>query len=264
MTSMSNRTLLLIFLLILAAGRYGLLDTVTDTITVFWEARTFTERVIIGTFTFFFFAGVTGLDGGRPGEKPLPSPKVDVADASDKKNPRVYFDMTIGEEKAGRITMELFASVVPITAENFRCLCTGEKGMGEHGTPLHYKGSTFHRVIPKFMCQGGDFTWGNGKGGESIYGRQFEDEWDNGYIAHSVPGLLSSANSGRDTNSSQFFLTTAENPLTWLDGKHVVFGRVVEGMDVVKAIEAVGSNGGACSKKVVIADCGEIKRKATK
>merc|ERR1711879_343176 len=129
------------------------------------------------------------------------------------------------------------------------------------GKPLHYKGSAFHRVIPGFMCQGGDFTAGNGTGGESIYGDRFADEWTNGYIAHSQPMLLSMANAGPNTNGSQFFLTTAVTP--HLDAKHVVFGRVAKGEDVVKKIEAVGSGSGSTSKAVIVADCGEVKTKDT-
>ena len=170
-------------------------------------------------------------------------------------NPRVFFDITIGDKAAGRITFELFADVVPKTAENFRALCTGEKGMGKQGKALHYKGSRFHRVIQQFMCQGGDFTRGNGTGGESIYGNKFEDE--NFKLKHTVPGLLSMANAGPGTNGSQFFITTIVTD--WLDGKHVVFGKVVEGMDVVKKMEAAGSRDGKTSADVVIADCGELK-----
>ncbi|CAH1414391.1 peptidyl-prolyl cis-trans isomerase [Lactuca sativa] len=169
-------------------------------------------------------------------------------------NPRVFFDMTVGGSPAGRIVMELFADTTPKTAENFRALCTGEKGTGTSGKNLHYKGSSFHRVIPNFMCQGGDFTRGNGTGGESIYGNKFADE--NFKKKHTGPGILSMANAGPNTNGSQFFICTEKTE--WLDGKHVVFGEVVEGMDVVRAIEKVGSGSGTTSKPVVIADCGQL------
>ncbi|CAL8463957.1 g3492 [Coccomyxa elongata] len=169
-------------------------------------------------------------------------------------NPVVFFDVSAGGSPLGRIEMTLRADVVPRTAENFRALCTGEKGVGRMGKPLHFKGSSFHRVIPNFMCQGGDFTAGNGTGGESIYGAKFADE--NFTLKHTGPGILSMANAGPNTNGSQFFLCTAETG--WLDGKHVVFGSVTKGMDVVKKVESFGSAQGRTSKPVVITDCGQL------
>lgn len=173
---------------------------------------------------------------------------------------KVYFDIKINDEKAGRVTIGLFGDEVPRTAENFRALCTGEKGKGASGKPLHYKGSIFHRVIPKFMCQGGDFTNADGTGGESIYGEKFADEKFG--VIHDVPGVLSMANSGPNTNGSQFFITTEPTP--WLNGKHVVFGRVIKGMDVIKKVEARGSGRGKTTAVITIADCGELKAEEKK
>merc|ERR1711909_187963 len=162
-------------------------------------------------------------------------------------NPIVYFDTQIGGKDAGRIIFELNADVVPKTAENFRQLCLGH----EAGS---YKGSIFHRIIPNFMLQGGDFTNFNGTGGKSIYGNKFNDE--NFKVTHTQPGLLSMANAGPNTNGSQFFITTVACP--WLDGKHVVFGEVVEGMNVVKAVERQGTQSGRPKQPVTITNSGQL------
>ena len=184
-------------------------------------------------------------------DKALPVNPVAPPKEQNKENPVCFLDIKIGDNEPKRVEIELFKDKVPKTCENFRCLCTGEKG-----EKLHYKGSIFHRVIKNFMIQGGDFEKGNGTGGSSIYGQKFEDE--NFFYAHSREGLLCMANSGKDTNGSQFFITLKDTP--WLDKKHVVFGQVIKGMEVVKEVEALETDSQDKPKtNVVIENCGEIK-----
>ncbi|RKP05057.1 cyclophilin [Thamnocephalis sphaerospora] len=171
------------------------------------------------------------------------------------RNTKVFFDVAISGKPAGRMVFKLFNETVPRTAENFRALCTGEKGLGRSGKPLHFKNSVFHRIIPGFMAQGGDFTRGNGTGGESIYGEKFADE--NFKLQHTGKGVLSMANAGPNTNGSQFFICFEKTP--WLDGHHVVFGQITEGEEVLKSLERYGSRDGRTSERITIADCGEIK-----
>eukprot|EP00947_MAST-08B_sp_MAST-8B-sp1_P003287 g3287.t1 len=197
------------------------------------------SKILVATFL------VLALSGAEAGKKKAKGPKI---------THKVFFDVTIDGEAAGRIEFGLFGKTVPKTVENFRALCTGEKGQGKQGKPLHYKGSKFHRVIPNFMLQGGDFTHGTGVGGESIYGEKFADE--NFKLKHTTPGLLSMANAGPNTNGSQFFITTVVT--SWLDGRHVVFGKVLKGMDIVKKIEGEGSQSGSTNSEIVIADSGEL------
>ncbi len=196
-------------------------------------------------------------------------------------NEFVFFDISIGGnsgslvigfvyETVGRIVMEIYSSDLPKTAENFRALCTGEKGIGKQGKPLHFKGSSFHRVIQNFMIQGGDFTNGDGTGGESIYGEKFAGRYrrsdrspssDEGFpFKHDRPYLLSMANSGPNTNGSQFFITTAVT--SWLDGKHVVFGEVITGQSTVQEIEKIAKEEGTDKplQPCIVEDCGQLSR----
>ena len=161
--------------------------------------------------------------------------------------PHCFFDISIDGKGIGRIVFELYSDITPKTCENFRALCTGEKGFG-------YKGCPFHRIIPQFMIQGGDFTRHNGTGGKSIYGEKFADE--NFKVSFQGPGELAMANAGPNTNGSQFFITTIR--CDWLTGKHVVFGKVIEGMDVVKKMESYGSSSGKTKVNIAIADCGQL------
>lgn len=165
----------------------------------------------------------------------------------------VFFDINVGGQEKGRIEIELTANT-PNTSENFRALCTGEKGTGKSGKPLHFKGCTFHRVISGFMAQGGDFTVGNGTGGESIYGSKFADE--NFINKHTGRGILSMANAGPNTNGSQFFLCFVPTP--HLDGKHCVFGKVSKGIELLDVLEAVGSGTGKTTQPAYISNCGQL------
>ncbi|KAJ4880789.1 Peptidyl-prolyl cis-trans isomerase CYP21-1 [Raphanus sativus] len=170
---------------------------------------------------------------------------------------RVFFDIDVDGQRLGRIVIGLYGTLVPKTVENFRALCTGEKGKASSGKPLHYKGTQFHRIVSGFVVQGGDIIHGDGKGSESIYGGTFLDE--NFKAKHSHAGVVAMGNTGPDSNGSQFFITTVK--ASWLEGEHVVFGKVIQGMDYVFAIEGgAGTYSGKPRKKVVIADSGEIPK----
>lgn len=213
-----------------------------------WREYVNLQFVMIGAFILFKLYKAFGGRGGGPSKETRVVPLSQAIEAEG--NTRVWMDISIGDMAAGRLHFVLFNKVTPKTAENFRALCTGEKGFG-------YKGCPFHRVIPGFMLQGGDFTMQNGTGGKSIYGTTFADEFTSaGYVKHSVSGLLSMANAGPDTNGSQFFVTTSVT--SHLDGKHVVFGKVADeaSMAIVKDVEKVGSGSGSTSKPVLITDCG--------
>ncbi|KAL9651803.1 hypothetical protein ABK040_014448 [Willaertia magna] len=171
--------------------------------------------------------------------------------------PIVFLEFTVSNKKVGRVEIELYSDIVPKTAENFRALCTGEKGH-KGGKPLHYKNCKVHRIEPGFCIQSGDILKGNGTGGRSIYeSGKLEDE--NFLIKHDCPGIISMANSGPNTSSSQFFFTMSEGPLPQLDGKHVAFGKVISGFEVLKGLEQYGNRLGNVDKKVVISDCGQVE-----
>lgn len=223
-------------------------------------------------FAFWFF-GAYLLYSVFCGAWGVSKPKFDIKTMKEVEeapgNKKVFFDVFIGDSGASttstdkddtsvqRIEMLLFNSLCPKTAQNFLSLCIGDRGIGRSGKPLHYSGSSFHRVINDFMAQGGDFTTGDGRGGESIYGTYFADEYENGGVEHSEPYLLSMANRGPNTNGSQFFITFKKVP--HLDGKHVVFGKVVKGQDVVDQMNRLGSMSGTPKKSIKIVNCGETE-----
>ncbi|XP_014494565.1 peptidyl-prolyl cis-trans isomerase CYP21-1 [Vigna radiata var. radiata] len=209
--------------------------------------------LVLSIFLIFTYTGSTATYGST-------TPKLVVEEKIEQVpeiTHRVFLDIDIDKQRLGRIVIGLYGQVVPKTVENFRALCTGQKGKSENGLKLHYKGTPFHRIVSGFVIQGGDIVHHDGKGSESIYGGTFPDE--NFKIKHSHAGVVSMANSGPDSNGSQFFITTVK--ASWLDGEHVVFGKVVQGMDIVYAIEGgAGTYSGKPRKKVVIADSGEIPK----
>lgn len=222
------------------------------------------------TFRFGLFAASGFVAGAAASFSPTKAAGTSYTPpyATQSKNSQVFMDINIADgtswfgsstgRNAGRIEFELFDDTVPITARNFRELCRGGSGNSPEGKPLHFKGSVFHRIIPNFMLQGGDFTKGNGTGGCSIYGYKFKDEDFSGKAGRHVgPGLLSMANAGRNTNGSQFFVTTV--PCSWLDGKHVVFGQVLKNYELVKEIEGHGASNGKPRTTITVADCGVLK-----
>jgi len=193
---------------------------------------------------------------GLPPASPRTARAAGFVDKTERQiaNPQVFFEISIGGESKGRMVFELFADVVPETAENFRCLCTGERGRGASGKRLNFLGSVFHRIISNVGCVGGDITMGDGTGGESIYGHMFKDE--NFDVKHTEPGMLSMANSGPNSNGSQFLITTATCPQ--LDGKHVAFGKIVSGLDVLMLLEACDAEEGVPTQRILVLDCGEV------
>ncbi len=213
---------------------------------------------------YFLYVTATGAGWNSPARK---LNKVALEDVKGSLgNEKVFMDICVSGMTEGlvlreRIEIELFSSLVPKTSANFLHLCTGDRGLGKCGKRLHYKDSFFHRVIPGFMAQGGDFERGNGTGGESVYGGKFDDEFELGYVPHSEPYLLSMANKGSNTNSSQFFITFTATP--HLDGKHVVFGRVLESSKgAMRLLEKYGSPSGKPKAVLQVTDCGELKDKA--
>eukprot|EP00158_Paraphelidium_tribonemae_P005322 Partr_v1_DN27277_c0_g2_i2_m38619 putative PPIases accelerate the folding of proteins. It catalyzes the cis-trans isomerization of proline imidic peptide bonds in oligopeptides (By similarity) len=223
------------------AGTGSGMQSVDGSMRPLWEQESYIQEHIVAS----------GSTAGASASVDVPVAAKDLVDEGSRKKgndlPRVYLDISLDGAGIGRVIIELRSDVVPKTAENFRQLCTHQRGFG-------YKQSPVHRIVPEFMLQAGDFTKGNGTGGKSIYGDKFADE--NFELKHEAAGCLSMANSGPHSNGSQFFITTTRTE--WLDGKHVVFGRVISGMDVVRRVEAVGSASGKPSRKVMISASGQL------